>query len=375
MNLRTAAVLALFSFAAFFRATSSQLYGQDATGPEFLSLQGRVVELFDRYRTSVVRIKATKQTQEGKQVKRSLKMGTGFFVSNEGHVLTTGLLRAADRVWVELGNNYYLSEVVGEDPLSNLALLKVKNLPEKFAIVPFGEASEVPPAGTFLLAITAALEFTPGPLFGLAQGTESSFGNRIFPTSMMRASLPLGPGEVGAPVLGLDGKFVGMTYAALPNLRFYSSVILPAKACAKVRDDLLLTGKVSYGWFGLTVTRALNEANGFDVVVEGAVEGSPAASADLRKGDRLLRIGEVPVRNRGDVAQAAFYTRPGQFVTFLVRREDKELEVPVRVASRPASPPGGDEGIAKVGGVVPDANGTAPPPVVPEGNATAPASP
>ena len=347
------------------------LSAQDA-GDTYLALQGRVTDLFARHHSAIVRVKATRQVREEKKLKRTLKMGTGFFVSNEGHVLTTALLRDADRVWVEFDGNFFLSEVVGEDPISNIALLKVKNPPEKYSFVVFGEPAELPPVGSFVLAFTSALEFQPAPALGIVQGSEPSFGNRLFPTRMMRASIAVGPGEVGAPVLDLNGKFIGMTYASLPDLR--SSFVLPAKACARIRDDLLLTGQVDYAWFGVTVIRKLNARNGFDVVVEGAVEGSPAAASDLRKGDRLLRIGEYKIRNRGDVAHSAFYARPGQFVTFIVSREGKELEIPLRVSTRPrpSTPILVEEAeVAEVEAVVPDKGDSTPKPAelgVPEGN-------
>ena len=299
-------------------------------------------------------------------------MGTGFFVSNEGHVLTSALLRDADRVWVEFEGNFFLSEVVGEDSVSNVALLKVKTPPEKYSFVVFGGPAEFPPVGSFALAFTSALEFQPAPAFGIIQGSEPSFGNRLFPTRMLRASIAVGPGEVGAPVLDLNGKFIGMTYASLPDLR--SSFVLPAKACARLRDDLLLTRQVNYAWFGVTVLRKLNAQNGFDVVVEGTVEGSPAAASDLRKGDRLIRIGDYKIRDRGDVAHSAFYARPGQFVTFIVFREGKELEIPVRVSSRPNPPapiPAEEAEVAEVEAVVPDKGDSTPKPAepgVPEGN-------
>ena len=104
------------------------------------------------------------------------------------------------------------------------------------------------------------------------------------------------------------------------------------------------------------------------------MKGSPAAASDLRKGDRLLRIGDFLIRNRGDVAHSAFYARPGQFVTFILSREGKELEVPVRVSSRPRPPapiPAEEAEVAEIEAVVPDKGDSTPKPAepgVPEGN-------
>jgi serine protease Do len=367
MTRRVAAFLSLL----FVGLPSSRVFAQASTDAS-LVLQSRVVDLFARHRTAIVRVKATRETRDGKKIKRSLKMGTGFFVSNEGHVLTSALLRSADRVWVEFDGNFFLSDVIGEDLVSNVSMLKVKNLPEKFSFVVFGEPVGIPSTGSFALALTSALEFQPAPALGIVQGSEPSFGSRLFPTRMMRTSISVGPGEVGAPVLDLNGKFIGLTYASLPDLR--SSFVLPAKACARIRDDLLLTGKVTYAWFGVKVVRKVNAQNGFDVIVEGSVDGSPAASSDLRKGDRLVRIGDSTIRNRGDVAHSAFYARPGQFVTFVISRDGKELEVPIRVSSRPLPPepiPNEQSEIAEVEAVVPDKGDSALTPDdsdVPDGN-------
>jgi S1-C subfamily serine protease len=146
--------------------------------------------------------------------------------------------------------------------------------------------------------------------------------------------LPLGLGEVGAPVFDLQGRFVGITYAALPDLR--SSFLLPANACSRIRDDLLLKGKVDYGWFGITTTRKLNPENGFDILIDDFIDGSPGALSTLKKGDVLRKIAGTVIRNRGNLANASFFARPGTFVEFVVAREGKELVVPVKVASRPS---------------------------------------
>ena len=116
---------------------------------------------------------------------------------------------------------------------------------------------------------------------------------------MMRTSLALGPGEVGAPVFDLNGRFVGITHAALPDLK--SSFLLPAKACQRIRDDLLLSGEVEYGWFGITTTLKINESNSFDVVIDGFVENSPAKKSNLKIGDILLKVGNQLIQNQGDL--------------------------------------------------------------------------
>lgn len=311
-------------FALFFSFLSIFSFGDDF----YHSTQLRLQELFERYKSSVVRVKATREQMVEGKTKRLLKMGSGFFVSKDGHVLTTGLLPKADRVWIEHNQEYFLVEILGSDLLCNLSLLKTVKKPENCNFISFsGNERDVLP-GSFLLGLTYALEFQLSPTFGIMQSCESTFGRNLFPTKMLRTSLALGPGEVGAPVFNLNGQFVGITHAALPDLR--SSFILPAKACSRIRDGLILSGNVDYGWFGITVSRKLNNQNGINIEIK-----SPGTNPKLQAGDILLKIGETSIFDSGDILDCTFYARPGTFVDFLVMRNGKELNIPIRVSPRP----------------------------------------
>ena len=306
-----------------------QVYSQD----NVLGLESRIQTIFSEKSNSVVRVKASRVAKAGDKIKRFLKMGSGFFVSKEGHVLTTGLLPDADRVWIEYTDSYLLAEEVGHDPMCNLSLLKLLEPPNNISYVRVNDSSDKIDAGSFLLGITFALEFEVGPTFGLMQSYEYSFGKRLFPTRMIRSSLALGPGEVGAPVFDLNGRFVGITHAALPDLQ--SSFLLPAKACKRIRDDLLLSGQVEYGWFGITTSRKLNQTNSFDVVINGFVDDSPAKISKLKIGDVIISVGGVSIQTQGDLANASFFAEPDTILEFKVKRDGKEIIVPLKVTIRP----------------------------------------
>ncbi len=297
-------------------------------------LEPRVQAIFSQKSNSVVRVKATRVAMAGEKSRRFLKIGSGFFVSKEGHVLTTGLLPNADRVWIEHNKSYLLAEEIGHDPICNLSLLKLLEPPLNINYVRVNDLSEKIDIGSFLLGITFALEFEVGPTLGLMQSYEYSFGKRLFPTRMLRSSLALGPGEVGAPVFDLNGRFVGITHAALPDLQ--SSFLLPARACKRIRDDLLLSGQVEYGWFGITTTRKLNQSNNsFDVVINGFIEDSPAIKSNLKVGDVLVEVGGDSIETQGDLANASFFAVPETILEFKVKREVKEMVIPLKVAVRP----------------------------------------
>lgn len=320
--------LAFCSWYLLFAILPLKLFSDDS----LLSVESRIKLILREKSDCVVRVKATKVAIAAGKAKRILKMGSGFFVSKEGHILTTGLLPNADRIWIEHNDTYLLAEALGHDPLCNLSLLKIT---EPFSSINYVRINDGPSnleAGSFLVGITFALEFQISPTFGLLQSYESSFGKRLFPTKMIRSSLALGPGEVGAPVFDLNGRFVGITHAALPDLR--SSFILPSKACQRIRDDLLLSGKVGYGWFGISTTRKLNDTNSFDVVISGFVKNSPADQSNLKVGDHLVKVGNLAINSNGDLANSSFFAEPDTILEFEVIRKEKKLIIPVRVAGR-----------------------------------------
>lgn len=336
--------LCLFTLGFFAHANPANL------APS-LSLQERIRDIFQNSKDSVVRVKATRKDTSENKTNRVLKMGSGFFVSKDGHILTTGLLRNADQIWVEHDQAFYLAQLIGHDYLCNVSMLKVLDTDKEFPFLSVSDRSEDISPGSVLVGLTCALEFKVGPTFGLFQSEEISFGTSLFPTKMIRSSVPLGPGEIGAPLFDLNGRFVGIAHAALTDLG--SSFILPADACLRIRDGLLLSGNVDYGWFGVTVSRKLNKSNSFDIVVEGTVDGSPASKSSLKKGDQIQKIGSVKVYDRGDLAHAAFFAKPGTVITFLVKRDEKMLTIPIKVEQRSVMLREEESQIAEVDGAVP----------------------
>ena len=328
---------------------SKLVYAQDSS----IFFESRIKSTFLEKSESVVRVKATRVAKVGAKTKRILKMGSGFFISKEGHLLTTGLLPDADRIWIEYKQSYLLAEEIGHDSMCNLSLLKLLEAPKDLSYVRISDSPKDLEIGSFLIGITCALEFEIGPTWGLLQSHEYSFGKRLFPTKMIRSSLALGPGEVGAPVFDLNGRFVGITHAALPDLK--SSFLLPAKACKRIRDDLLLSGEVEYGWFGITTTRKINDTNSFEIVINGFVDDSPAQKSNLKVGDVLLKVGNYQIHSQGDLANASFFSEAGTIQDFKVRRDGKELIVPLSVSSRPTKMTASNRNIA----AIPEVNSTA----------------
>ena len=120
-----------FLWIAFFASVVS------AYSSEALALQERLLEVYKQNKGAIVRVKAayTGDLVDGKQ-QVMLRVGTGFFISKEGHVLVSASRAAgADRVWIEHEGKTYATESVGHDRLTNVSVLQVLEPPKEFSII------------------------------------------------------------------------------------------------------------------------------------------------------------------------------------------------------------------------------------------------
>ncbi len=323
------------AFTVFFCGLTG-LSGQG--GGDFLALQRRVIDVFNENKNAVVRVKGVyEQESEDGQPEIILKIGTGFFISKEGHILANATrTMGARRIWVEHLGVDYATEFLGGDSVNNIALLRLVTLPEEFGVIRMGETQELPEPGTAAIAISFYLDFDAAPSLGMVQNFARRYGNSIFPTTFLRMSISNDLGEGGSPILDLNGRLIGMMIAALPDIR--SSFALPSRAVTRIRDDLLFQGEVQYSWIGMEVQSDLDPETG-QVVINKVIEGTPAFEAGIRSGDFLQRVGEFPIREVEDYPNASFFTRPGQFVTVEILRGAEPLTFNLRVQDRPENEP------------------------------------
>ncbi|MDP0501923.1 MAG: S1C family serine protease [Verrucomicrobiota bacterium JB022] len=302
-----------------------------------MALQRRMVELYEQHSHSIVRVKAAYPSSGPDDTPRVL-IGTGFFISREGHVLTNAtVVQKPERAWVEQNGVSYAADVVGIDESSNLALLKVRDLPPRFNFFHLADTPELPPVGTILVRISMPLEFGPSPSLGLVTGYESRFAQRFFPCKFMRTSLPAGPGEGGAAYIDLSGRLVGMQTFSLPEMG--ATYALPARAALRLRDDLLFNGEIGYGWIGFEIRIESDRERGARLVIDKLVPETPATNSGLEPDDVLIEIGGYEIHTLDDLRNAMFYSRVGTFTDIKVRRGDVVKEFSVQVAKRPKNEP------------------------------------
>ncbi len=350
------------------------------TQSQLLSLQGRLDNLqsrlelvgkssgggFQSHQVYVLVEKSVVQVLNKKIGANGLEpsaSGTGFIYDTEGHIITNNhVVEGADSVEVTfLEGTSVKASIVGTDPYSDLAVLKVQTQSERLKPVDLGNSS------TLLVGETI---YAVGAPFGLSwsitEGIASQIG-RMLPTSggysivgVIQVDAAINPGNSGGPLLNGVGEVVGVNTAIQSETGVFSGVgfAIPSNLLRLVVPSLIRTGRYDHAWMGVAGTDVtpsmaekigLSEARGF--LVTSVVKDSPAEKAGIRGGNRVEIIEGSNISIGGDVithidgkivrkledllTHLEYNKRPGERTVLEVIREGNATTIEVTLGTRP----------------------------------------
>ncbi len=357
---------ALFAFVCLFVGTLTA----HAQLPDFTQLieenSGAVVKITAQESNSSRRREAVPQgqmpdalrdlfNQRRNPERKARSMGSGFIISTDGYVLTNNhVVGSAKQITVRLNDRReYDAEIIGLDPRSDLALLKIdeKGLP----VVHFGHPDNLK-VGEWVVAI--------GSPFGLdysaSTGIVSAIGRSI-PTArgedyvpFIQTDVAINPGNSGGPLFNLAGEVVGI------NSQIYTrsggsiglSFAIPVSVALEVVSQLKEKGRVDRGWLGVyiqDVDKNLAQSLGLEKP-QGALlaqlePDGPADNAGLKAGDVVISFHDQPVIEASDLPHIVGLLSAGEEVEATVVRRGKERTLSVEIGARP-----GDNAVATAGG-------------------------
>jgi len=273
---------------------------------------------------------------------RAEGQGSGVVIDESGYVLTNNhVVAGAERVDVKLSDGQLMRDVkvVGTDPLTDIAVLKVDA--GGLTAAQWGDSDELS-VGDPVLAI--------GSPFGLDQtvtaGIVSAKGRRgvvedLSYQDFLQTDAALNPGNSGGPLVDMSGKVVGINTAIFGQRYQGISFAIPSQIARNVYEQLLAKGAVSRGWLGVAMqeldeklARQLGLESTEGALVAGVVPGSPAEKAGIEPGDVIVRWNDEEITCRGDLGLAVGGTRPGSQAKVVLMREGRELEATVTVGDR-----------------------------------------
>jgi len=310
------------------------------------SVEAEIKTVLAKAGPSVVKIHAHRQIQIGDlPYAPAHRVGTGFFASDDGVVLTAGtVIGDADTCWIEWQDEKLPARILGRCPRVNLAVIQAQKRGASFPALPLCGTPDLS-VGSLVVALGFPYDLPLGPVVGFIQGVDIRRGDQIFPTSHIRANCKLNPGQGGGPLLNARGEVVGIVVAAHLNDQCYA---LPICAAKKVLADIRQTGQPQHPWVGLEVTERerVVEATAtpfsrWQIYVREVMSNTPAARAGFQNQDQIIRLGTNQVQRLADVLDQIFLRRAGDQLEFTVLRNGVEHPVSLTVAARPPPPASG----------------------------------
>ena len=269
--------------------------------------------------------------------------GSGVIVDDNGYIITNfHVIDGAAEVAVKLpdGRTVRQVEVVGADPASDIALLKIPG--DSLMAAEWGDSGELL-VGEPVLAVGSpfGLEQTVTAGIVSAKGRRGVVGNINY-QDFLQTDAAVNPGNSGGPLVDLEGKVVGINTAIVGPAYQGISFAIPSRLARDVYEKLRETGTVERGWLGVSIqpiSEPIAERLGLDstdgALVADVIPGAPAAAAGIEPGDVITRWNDIPIAEPADLTFAVAATEIGSTATVELLRDGESRTFDVTVGLRP----------------------------------------
>jgi len=269
-------------------------------------------------------------------------LGTGFVISPDGYIVTNNhVVEDVDSIKVAFADGNELeAEIIGRDPKTDIALIRVKNEKPLHAL-PLGNSDGVRP-GDWVVAV--------GNPFGLAHtvtaGIVSAKGRNIGQgpyDDFIQTDAAINPGNSGGPLLNLSGEVVGINTAINPRANTIGFAV-PVNMAKDILPQLRASGHVTRGWLGVVIQHITPElADSFGLTDKaGALVSKidpkgPAADAGLQRGDVIVEFDGKPIKQMDELPRLVAATPIGKTCELVALRDGKRKSFEVKVGELPES--------------------------------------
>jgi serine protease Do len=284
--------------------------------------------------------------QDREREYRSRAGGTGFFISGDGYILTNNhIVGNAIKVTVTtLQEKKYQAKVIGADPETDLALLKVEAKSHPYAELGDSEALKV---GEWVLAVGNPLGLSHTVTSGIVSAKgRFALTQELDYQDFIQTDAAINRGNSGGPLINMQGKVIGI------NSIIYSpsggnigiGFAISSKLAKSVVDQLKEKGRVVRGYLGVSVyeitedhVKLLDLKNKEGAMIAEVTPGSPADEAGLKRYDVITAIGGNPVEDGRDLQYKIADIEPGTKTKMTIIRNGKEETIAVEIGEKPSS--------------------------------------
>ena len=266
-------------------------------------------------------------------------MGSGFIINPAGYIVTNNhVVEGATDIRVKIDDGREMTaKVVGRDPKTDLALLKVEatGLP----VIPLGDSTQLQ-VGEPVMAIGNPFGLERTVTTGIVSATGRVIGQGPY-DDFIQTDASINPGNSGGPLINTRGQAVGINAAIFSQTGGSVGIgfAIPVNQAKAVVTQLVASGKVTRGWLGVTIqpltaelAKGFNVTEGTGALVAGVQDGSPAARAGLKAGDIITQYDGQKVATSADLPKLVAATAVGRQVPVTVVREGKTVALNVTIA-------------------------------------------
>ncbi len=267
---------------------------------------------------------------------QSVSSGSGVIYSKDGYIVTNNhVINEADKMEVIIDKRTYQATLVGTDPSTDLAVIKI-------------EANDLPAitvatsvnvrVGDWVLAVGNPFNLASTVTAGIvsAKGRSINILKDRFPIeSFIQTDAAINPGNSGGALVNTSGELIGINTAILSQTGSYAGYgfAVPVDIVKKVVNDIIQYGQVQKAFIGAEFIDIDSDIagklslNNLDGVITSYVQRDGAADkAGLEKGDVIIRVNQKPINNKTELEELMGYHYPGDKFTFDIKRGDKTIE-------------------------------------------------
>ena len=266
------------------------------------------------------------------QKKKAYALGSGFIIDASGIIVTNNhVIKEAEDILVRIEDGQeYEAKVIGADPLSDLAVLKIKSN-EKFKPVKFGDSDKAR-IGDWVIAIGNPLGLSGTVTAGIISARNRNIGMSRY-EDFIQTDASINQGNSGGPLFNMDGDVIGINTAILGrqgNIGIGFSI--PSNNAKIVVDQLIKFGETKRGWLGVRiqfVTNEIADAEKLDkprgAFVVSVAEGSPSEKGGIKDGDIILEFDGKLINEMKELPLIVAQTEVGKTVEVKIWRNQREV--------------------------------------------------
>ena len=265
------------------------------------------------------------------QERKASALGSGFIIDEKGIVITNNhVIQGAEDIYVRVNDKDYSAKIIGADPLSDLAVLKIDSK-DTFIPVEFGNSDKAR-IGDWVIAIGNPFGLGGTVTAGIISARNRSIGLSRY-EDYIQTDASINSGNSGGPLFNLNGDVIGINTAILGQSGSIGiGFAIPSNSAQKVIDQLIQFGETKRGWLGVRiqiVTKEIAELEKLDkprgALVASVAKDSPSDKAGIKAGDIILEFNGVLINEMKELPLIVAQTDVGKVVNVKIWRNNREV--------------------------------------------------